>query len=150
MYTNRKKIKVQGKTASHKRALGRSLVVELIRTGRIKTTTTKARFLKAKFDRLVTLYKRNTPAAKSKLVSEMGSNKRALERLDKVVNSFLMDRNSGYTRVIKTLNRKGDNAEQAYVALVNFEQKVRKSKISTVLEKQQIAKKSKRSSKSKK
>jgi large subunit ribosomal protein L17 len=136
MFTNRKKIKIQGFTAAHKRSLIRSQVLELVRNGQIKTTTRKAKLLKASFDKLVTLHKRGTTSALNKLKSDLGENKRTFERFDYVVTNFLQDRNSGYTRVIKTLNRKGDNAEQSYVALVNFEGKEKKSKIAQVLEKQ--------------
>ncbi|MCA9386807.1 50S ribosomal protein L17 [Candidatus Dojkabacteria bacterium] len=134
MYSNRKKFKIQGKTASHKKALVRSLVIELIRNGRIKTTPKKAKVLKKEFDKLVTTFKKDTRKSNQIVMSFFAENKRAFDRLGQVVSDKLSDRNSGYTRVIKTLPRKGDNAEQAYVMLVNTEIKEKKSRLKKMLE----------------
>lgn len=140
MFSNRKKFKIQGKTAAHKKSLIRSQVTELIRTGRIKTTPTKARVIKKHFDKVVTKYKKNTDHAKRQVTSFFGNNERAVKRFSDVVEQYLSDRNSGYTRVIKTLPRKGDNAAQAYIMLVNYEVEAKKSKVKELLEKRKEAK----------
>lgn len=149
MFTTRKKIKIQGKDKAHKKALAKSQVIELIRNERIKTTPKKAKLLKSNFDKLVTKYKVGTDHAKNQVVSFLGAkNKRAFERFGHIVESKLQDRNSGYTRVIKTLPRKGDNADQVYVMIVNSEAKEKSSKIQSVLKKQEDGgKKSKSKSK---
>ncbi len=137
MFTNRKKIKISGVTASHKKALAKSLVVELIRNGKIKTTPKKAKLLKSSFDKLVTAYKKETEAGNRVVSSFLGGNKRAVERLGTVVKKYLNDRNSGYTHVVKTTSRPGDNSAQSYVMLVNFEGKEIKSKVKETLKKQE-------------
>ncbi|MCA9380877.1 50S ribosomal protein L17, partial [Candidatus Dojkabacteria bacterium] len=134
MYSNRKKFKIQGKTASHRKALVRSQVIELIRNGRIKTTPKKAKVLKKEFDKLVTTFKKDTRKSNQTVMSFFAENKRAFDRLGQVVADKLSDRNSGYTRVIKTLPRKGDNAEQSFVMLVNTEVKEKKTKLQKMLD----------------
>lgn len=138
MFSSRKKIKIQGKTKAHKKALVKSQVIELIRNGRIKTTPKKAKLLKSNFDKLITKYKKGTDHSKNQVISFLGAkNKRAFDRLGQIIENQLQGRNSGYTRVIKTLPRKGDAAEQAYVMIVNTEVKEKKSKIQSVLNKQE-------------
>ncbi len=144
MYSNRKKFKIQGYTKSHKKALMKSQVVELIRNGRIKTTPTKAKALKKEFDKVVTAFKKGTPSSNKKVRAFFGENDRAIKRLGDVVEEKLSDRDSGYTRVIKTLPRKGDNADQAYVMLVNTEFEEKKSRLKQALEKKEDSKKKKR------
>lgn len=137
MFTSRKKLKLQGKDTAHRKSLIKSQITELIRNGRIKTTPKKAKAVKASFDRLVTLHKRETASSTQKVKSFFGNNTRAVERLEEVVEEKLMDRNSGYTRIIKTLNRPGDNAEQAYLMLVNTEVRPKVSKTQKLLNKRQ-------------
>ena len=128
------KPRMQGKTASHVASLTRGLVMELIRNQQIKTTPTKAKVVKSKFDRLVTLSKKGD-SSKRMIQSFFASNEVAMTRFYKVVETQLQDRNSGYTRIIKTLPRKGDNAAQVYIMLVNAEAKEKKSEVQKLLEK---------------
>ncbi len=143
MFTNRKKLKLQGKTSAHKKALVKSQVLELIRNEKIKTTPAKARLLKSVFDKLVTKAKVDSDHARRQVSAFFGNNERSADRLYTIIDQKLSDRTSGYTRVIKTLSRKGDNAQQCYVMLVNTEAKSKKSKISNVLQKQEQKKKEK-------
>lgn len=143
MYNNKGKGKLQGKTHTHRRALIKSQVTELIRNQKIKTTPSKAKVLKSEFDKLVTKAKKDTPHSKNQVISFFGNNERAVERLYSIVESKLGDRNSGYTRVIKTLPRKGDGAAQCYVMLVNAEAPEKKSRIAGVLERQEKKKEEK-------
>lgn len=136
MNTNRKKIKLAGKTKSHREALIKSQVIELIRSQRIKTTPSKAKALRRVFDKLVTEAKKDTLASRRRVSAFFGNNDRAVQRLFDVIKEKLNDRNSGYTRIIKTLPRAGDNAQQAYVMLVNTEAQEKKSKIAKIVEKQ--------------
>lgn len=137
MYTGRKKHRMQGKKASHTDAVIKSQVIELLRNGKLVTTVKKAKILKATFDRLVTLEKKNTSGSKNKIASFFGNAKRAVERLSFVVSQFLGDRNSGYTYSVKTLPRKGDSAPMSLVEIVNFKFKQKKTKIQKAKEKKQ-------------
>lgn len=128
-----KKNQLQGKNKEHTKAVLRSLVVELIRAKKIKTTTKKAKLLRSQFDRLVTNAKKES--GKAKVYSFFGNNVRASERLFSIVKTDLSDRNSGYTRIVKTLPRKGDGAEQSFVLLTSFKGLESKSKVKKLLEK---------------
>lgn len=144
MYTNRKKYKIQGKTSSHRDLLIRNLVVDLLKSRRVKTTPAKAKIVKSQFDRLVTYAKKDTNATRSKLDSFFASNERAIAKLYEIVKEEgIKERTSGYTRVYKTLPRRGDLASQAYILLVNYKLPEKKSKISKLLETQSTKKESK-------
>lgn len=145
MFTSRNKIKIQGKTAAHKKAMLRSQIVELIRNTKIKTTPKKSKLLKKHFDKLVTKAKVGNDHSKRQIESFFNHNNRAVERFYYHVENTLNDRNSGYTRVIRTLNRKGDNAEQVFVLITNTQATEKKSKVSEALEKQEKKKTKKKS-----
>jgi large subunit ribosomal protein L17 len=139
-----KKYRMQGKTKSHKDALIRSLVLDLVIAEKIKTTPTKAKIIKSQFDRLVTHAKKSTNSSKKVVQSFFNSNDRAIDRFYKIVSEKCQDRISGYTRLIKTLPRKGDNAEQAYLMLVNYTEKESRSDVEKLLD-QRKAKEEKKS-----
>jgi len=106
-----------GRPTDQRRALLRSLTTELIRHGRITTTKTRAKAVQSEAERMITLAKDGSLAAR----------RRALGYLyDKQLVHFLFDgaqerygsRNGGYTRVLRTIRRRGDNAEMAIIELV--------------------------------
>lgn len=135
-----RKYRIQGKDSAHRDLLIRSLVTDLIKHEKIKISTHRAKIIKSQFDRLVTIAKRGESRRKD-IVSFFGSNERVVERFYKVVEEKCNDRNSGYTRIIKTLPRKGDMSAQAYLMLVNAGVKESKSEVQKLLEKQEKAKK---------
>jgi large subunit ribosomal protein L17 len=143
-----KKYRIQGTTSSHKHAMIKSLIIELIRAERIKTTPTKAKIVKSKFDRLVTHAKKDTQGSKGVLKSFFNSDERAISRLYSIAGK-LNDRNSGYTRLIKTLPRRGDNAQQVYVSIINTEVKEKTSKLQKTLARQEKPAKKAKASKTK-
>lgn len=136
-----KKYKLQGKTASHTKSLARSLVLELVISEKIKTTKAKASVIKSQFDKLVTAAKKNTDSGKRVVESFFSSNQRSIDRFYSVVNTKLQDRNSGYTRIFRTMPRKGDGAEQVYIMLTSFTGEEEKSSVSSLLEKRKQSKK---------
>ena len=137
------KYRIQGKDKAHKDLLIRSLVSDFIVAGKMKTTPTKAKIIKSEFDKLVTKVKLNNNSGNNSINSFFNTNTRIISVLKKTVEEKLGDRNSGYTRIIRTLPRKGDNAEQVYIMLMNYEQKEVKSEINKVLENQEKVKKEK-------
>lgn len=136
MYSTNKKLKMPGKKASHRNAITRSLVMDLLRAERVKTTPTKAKIMKTQIDKLITAAKKDTGASKRTIQSFFASNEFAIEKLYKVANR-ITDRNSGYTRIIHTLPRKGDNSKQVYIMFVDFEAKEKKTKLQSLLEKKE-------------
>lgn len=141
MFKRIKRHKLNAKDDSHRRSLIRGMIFELARTGKLKTTPAKAKILKAEFDKLVTKAKRGSELNKREVESFFNNNERITKRFFKVVDEKLSDRNSGYTRVIKTLPRKGDNAPQAYIMLVNFEETKKKSEVDKLIDKKKVTKK---------
>ena len=111
--------------AGPRRALVRGLIDSLILYERIETTHTRAKAIVPQFERLVTKAKKgdlhNARAVMSEVISPVAG-----EKLLKELAKGFADRNGGYTRIIKTGNRRGDNAPMAVVELVlpdNFEVK---------------------------
>ncbi len=135
MNKGNKKYRMQGKTKAHQTAILKSLVIELIRAEKIKTTPVKAKILKSQFDKLVTKAKDEKPSSKHTLESYFNSNERILNKFYKLVEAKFGDRNSGYTHVIRTTPRKGDNADQSYVMVVNYEEKQKQTRVQKLLEK---------------
>lgn len=126
-----KKAKIQGKTHSHTHLYIKGMIGTLVRVQKLVTTKHRAKLIGAQFDRLVTHAKKGN----IKLINDyFNSNVLAKEKFLKVVEAQLGDRNSGYTRVIKTLNRPGDNADQAFLMIVNMEAPVKKSNVAKLLE----------------
>jgi len=132
-----KKYKMSGKKSSHRDSVITSLMIELIRAEKIKTTPTKAKIVKAEFDKLVTKAKKNTEASKRLVEAYFGSKQVVVNKLYKIVGDKLQDRNSGYTYSARSLPRKGDNAQQMYVMIVNSEIKEKKSRLQRALEKRE-------------
>ena len=99
-----------------RRALMRSLAEALARTGKMTTTDAKAREIRPYFERLITIGKRNTDAAKRLLIKRLGTTVRAQD----VINAAksVGTRTSGYTRIIKLAPRKSDASPMAIIELI--------------------------------
>jgi len=132
-----KKYRMSGKKSSHRDAIITSLLIELIRAEKIKTTVNKGKIIKAEFDKLVTKTKLNNEASRRIVEAYFGSKQIVVNKLYKIVEEKLQDRNSGYTYSARTLPRKGDNADQMYVMIVNSEVKEKKSRLEKALDKRE-------------
>lgn len=113
-----------GRTADHRKALLRNLATDLIRYGRIETTEMKAKELRSVVEKLITLAKRNDLHARRQAAAyiknvDVNETETVLQKLFNVVGPKYEARNGGYTRVIKTYNRRGDNAPMAIITLVD-------------------------------
>ncbi|KAB8122120.1 MAG: 50S ribosomal protein L17 [Candidatus Phytoplasma cynodontis] len=113
------------RNTSQKKTLMKSLVASLIIHERIYTTESKAKELKRIFDKVVNLGKKNDLASKRKaLLLFFNQNinnkiqKNILQKLFQDISKRYLDRNSGYTRIIKSEYRKGDSAPMAFISLV--------------------------------
>lgn len=103
-----------GRSSSHRAALYRNLVAELIKRDRIETTDAKAKELRGIADRMVTLGKQGTLAARRRAVAFVG-NRDAVTRLFDEVAPRFTDRPGGYTRVTKLGVRRGDAAPMSVI-----------------------------------
>ncbi|MCK4835827.1 MAG: 50S ribosomal protein L17 [Candidatus Aminicenantes bacterium] len=118
-----------GRNPSSRKALLRNLTASLIEKNRIHTTITKAKAARPIVEKMVTLGKSGTLASKRRALAYLYKRKTVKVLFDEVAPRF-MDRQGGYTRIIKDDFRKGDGAEMAYLEFVDykFEKKDKKSK----------------------
>jgi len=96
-----------GKPADQRRALLRALTTELIRHGRITTTKT---------DRMITLAKDGSLSARRQALGYI-YDEQLVHALFEGAKERYGDRNGGYTRILRTVHRRGDNAELAIIEL---------------------------------
>ena len=109
-----------GRTSAHRKALFRNLVTALITRERIRTTLAKAKELRSKAEKTITLGKKGTLHAR-RLAFRTVQEKAALQKLFGPIAERFASRNGGYTRIIKIGNRKGDAAPMAFIELVEAE-----------------------------
>lgn len=111
------KKKVFGKKFSRgrgaRKALYRSQLKALVENGRIVTTKVKAKALRAKADRVITLAKVNSVTGRRRLVAYLGNDVKTTKALFESIAPKFNDRKSGFTRLITLSRRKGDNAQMA-------------------------------------
>ncbi len=114
---HRRRVKKLGRPADQRRALLRSLTTELIRHGQITTTKARAKAVRSEVDKIITLAKDGSLAARRQALGYL-YDKNLVHALFENVQERYGNRNGGYTRVSRTIRRRGDNAEMAVVELV--------------------------------
>lgn len=105
------------RSAEHRKALLRNLMISLIEHRRIETTLAKAKAVQPEMERLLTLAREDTPHARRMALSKLDS-KEAMRRLFTFAPQDYGSRNGGYTRIIKLGPRQGDAAEMVVIELV--------------------------------
>lgn len=103
---------------SYKKSNLKNLTLSLFKHKKIFTTTNNAKLLKKKTDKIINLYKTRTLISKRFISSFLG-NKKYLKLVELIVNKN-NNLNSGYTKVLKYGNRKGDNASISFIGFINF------------------------------
>lgn len=114
-----KKFNHLSRKKGHREALLSNLAISLIMHKRIFTTLAKAKALRVYAEPLITRSK-NDDMNNRRLVFSYLQNKEAIKELFGVVAEKVADRPGGYTRILKTGHRLGDNAEMAMIELVDF------------------------------
>lgn len=114
-----KKINHLGRTASHRGAMLSNMAASLILHKRITTTVAKAKALRKYVEPLITKAKDNTTHSRRVAFSYLQS-KEATQELFGPVAEKIAARPGGYTRIIRTGYRLGDNAETCLMELVDF------------------------------
>jgi large subunit ribosomal protein L17 len=107
-----------GGSPAHQRLILANLATALFEHGRITTTEAKARRLRPYAERLITKAKRGDLHNRREILKVI-RRKDIVHRLIEEIGPFFSDRNGGYTRITKTLPRKGDNAPMAVIELVS-------------------------------
>lgn len=114
-----KKFNHLSRKKGHREAMLANLTISLITHKRIFTTLAKAKALRVYAEPLITRCKKDDMANR-RLVFSYLQNKEAIKELFGVVAEKVADRPGGYTRILKTGHRLGDNAEMAMIELVDF------------------------------
>jgi len=112
-----------GRNSDQRKALLRDLVTDIIIHERITTTESKAKELKKLADKMITLAKDGSLSARRRAAEtvrfeEVKEGQNALQKLFSDLGPRYQDRNGGYTRVIKTVPRRGDAAPMAIIEFV--------------------------------
>ena len=106
------------RSSAHRKALLRNLSRELIQHERIKTSQAKAKAVKPKVEKLITLGKRGDLHARRQALSELGQDKFVVHKLFEEIAPRYAERNGGYTRIVKLGPRRSDSTEMVLLELV--------------------------------
>ncbi len=121
-----KKFNHLGRTASHRHAMLSNMACSLIKHKRITTTVAKAKALKKYVEPLITRCKDDTTNSRRVVFSHL-QDKYSVTELFKEISVKVADRPGGYTRIIKTGHRLGDNAEMCFIELVDYDENMAKT-----------------------
>jgi large subunit ribosomal protein L17 len=113
------KVNNLGRTSSHRKAMLANLASSLILHKRISTTVAKAKALRLYVEPLLTKSKNDTTHSRRTVFAYLQS-KDAVSTLFKDISPKISERAGGYTRILKTGIRLGDNADMCIIELVDF------------------------------
>lgn len=108
-----------GRTSSHRKAMLANMSSSLILHKRINTTVAKAKELRTFVEPVITISKEDTTHARRTAFAIL-SDKEAVKELFRVVAPKIATRPGGYTRILKTGTRLGDNSNMCFIELVDF------------------------------
>ena len=106
------------RTSEHRKALIKNMLNSLIKYEQIITTLPKAKELKPKIDKVITIGKKNILSNKKKLFSKL-QNKKSVSKVFEELSKRYNSRKGGYSRVLKAGFRTGDDAPMAVIELVD-------------------------------
>ncbi len=136
------------RTSEHRKALFKNMLNSLIKYEQITTTLPKAKELKPKIDKVITLGKKNNLQSKKNLFSQLQS-KESVNKLSKILSQRYEKRKGGYCRVIRAGYRYGDDAPLAVIELVDRDVQAKKVDIKKKIETKQTTPKTEEKVKSK-
>jgi len=139
------KVNHLGRTNTHRKAMLSNMASSLIVHKRITTTLAKAKSLRVYVEPLITRSKEDTTHSRRTVFSYL-QDKNAVNELFREVSGKIMTRPGGYTRILKTGCRHGDNAEMCIIELVDYNENM----LTAATSKAKAAKRSRRSASSKK
>jgi large subunit ribosomal protein L17 len=116
-----------GRTASHRKAMMSNMASSLILHKRIATTVAKAKALRVFVEPLLTKSKNDSTHSRRTVFAYL-KRKDAVDTLFKEVSPKITDRMGGYTRILKTGIRMGDNADMCIIELVDFNENMLSAK----------------------
>ena len=116
-----------GRKSAHRNLMLRGMVTYLLENGKIETTYTRAKEVAALTEKMITLGKTNTLAARRQAMAYI-TKEDVVSKLFATIAPEYADRNGGYTQIYKLGPRRGDAAEMALIRLVGFEDKAEDKK----------------------
>ena len=106
-----------GRATDCRVAMLRGMVTFLLENGKIETTVSRAKEVRALTEKMITLAKENTLANKRNALAFITKEDVVKKLFDEIAPKYA-DRDGGYTRIIKTGARRGDAAEMCFIELV--------------------------------
>ena len=106
-----------GRTSDHRKAMLRAMVTYLLENGRIETTVTRAKEVRAMAEKMITTAKTNDLHSKRQVLAYVTKEDVVKKLFDEIAPKYA-DVNGGYTRIVKIGPRRGDAAEMAVIELV--------------------------------
>ena len=106
-----------GRTSDHRKAMLRAMVTYLLENGKIETTVTRAKEVRAMAEKMITTAKTNDLHSKRQVLAYVTKEDVVKKLFDDIAPKYA-DRNGGYTRIVKIGPRRGDAAEMAFIELV--------------------------------
>ncbi len=122
-----KKFNHLGRKTAHRKSMLANMAISLIQHKRITTTLAKAKALRVYVEPLLTKSKEDTTNSRRTVFSYL-QNKEAVTELFQNISQKIADRPGGYTRILKTGLRLGDNAEMCIIELVDYNENMLKEK----------------------
>jgi len=116
---HRKKLNHLSRKSEHRKAMLANMAISLIEHKRITTTVAKAKALRVYVEPLITKAKEDTTNSRRQVFSYL-QNKNAVTELFRDVAGKVGERPGGYTRILKTGTRFGDNADMCIIELVDY------------------------------
>lgn len=120
-----KKVNHLSRQAPHRKAMLANMACSLIEHKRINTTVAKAKALQKYIEPLITKSKTDSTHSRRTVFSYLKS-KESVTELFREVSTKIMDRPGGYTRILKTGFRLGDNAQMCFIELVDYNENMLK------------------------
>ncbi len=127
---HRKRFNHLSRTSAHRKAMLANMASSLILHKRIKTTIAKAKALRIYVEPLITKSKEDSTHSRRVVFSYL-KDKHAVSELFREVSPKIMDRPGGYTRILKTGNRLGDNADMCIIELVDYNENLLEAREAT-------------------
>ena len=106
-----------GRTSDHRTAMLRAMVTYLLENGKIETTVTRAKEVRAMTEKYITLAKTNTLHSKRQAMAFITKEDVVAKLYNEIAPKY-MEVNGGYCRITKTGPRRGDAAEMAIIELI--------------------------------
>ena len=107
-----------GRDNKHRRSMLATLTKQLIENERIVTTETRAKEVRKCFDRMISYGKKNTLISRRNALAFLNNDEACVNKVFNELTTRFENRNGGYTRIIKTTERRGDNSLMVILEIV--------------------------------